>query len=96
MVKSTMKKWQNCILLLTCVEAVASADMYGVVDRKGKSKERKFSINSEWAAAVYSEFDPSKINESSKHTCVSSNRLPVAQVENGLRAHFQKFKLLYA
>ena len=77
-------------------EAVASADMYAVLDRKGKSKETIFSANSEWAAAEYSELDPSKINESPKHTCVSSNSLPVAQVENGLRAHFQKFKLLYA
>ena len=77
-------------------EAVVSADMYAVLDRKGKSKETKISINSEWAAAEYSELDPSKINESPKHTCVSSNSLPGAQVENGLRAHFQKFKLLYA
>ena len=30
------------------------------------------------------------------NTRVSSNSSPVAQVENGLRAHFQKFKLLYA
>ena len=77
-------------------EAVASADMYAVVDKKGKSKETIFSANSEWAAAEYSELDPSKINESPKHTCVSSNSLPGAQVKNGLRAHFQKFKLLYA
>ena len=76
--------------------AVASADMYAVLDRKGKSKETKISTNSEWAAAEYSELDPSKINESPKHTCVSSNSLPVAQVENGLTAHFQNFKLLYA
>ena len=77
-------------------EAVASGDMYAVVDKKGKSKENIFSANSEWAAAEYSELDPSKINESPKHTGVSSNISPVAQVENGLKAHFQKFKLLYA
>ena len=77
-------------------EAVDSADMYAVVDKKDKSKETIFSANSEWATAVYSELDPSKINESPKHTCVSSNSLPVAQVENGLRAHLKKFKLLYA
>ena len=77
-------------------EAVASADTYAVLDRKSKSKETKISTNSEWAAAEYSELDPSKINESSKHTYVSSNSLPVAQVGNGQKAHFQKFKLLYA
>ena len=77
-------------------EAVASADIYAVLDRKRKSKETIFPANSEWAAAEYSELDPSKIDESPKHTCVSSNSLPAAQVENGLRVHFQKFKLLYA
>ena len=77
-------------------EAVASGDVYAVVDKKGKSKENIFSANSEWAAAVYNELDPSKINESPKHTGVSSNISPVAQVENGLRVHFQKFKLLFA
>ena len=77
-------------------EGDASADMYAVVDKKGKSKETKILSNSEWAAAEYSELDPSKINESPKHACVSSSSLPVAQVENGLTAHFQKFKLLYA
>ena len=51
-------------------EAVDSADMYAVLDRKGKSKETKISTNSECAAAEYSELDPSKINESSKHMCV--------------------------
>ena len=56
--------------------------------------ETKILVNSEWAAAVYSEMDPLKINESPKHTCVSSNSFPVAQVENGPRAHFQNFKLL--
>ena len=77
-------------------EVAASEDMYSVVDRKGKSSETSFSEKFEWAAAEYSELDPSKINESLNHTCVSSNSLPAAQVENGLRAHFQKFKLLYA
>ena len=91
--KKKMKKKASSI---ATSEAVASADMYAVVDKKGKSKETKFLSNSEWAAAEYSELDPSKINESPKHTCVSSNSLPIAQVENGLRAHFQKFKLLYA
>ena len=77
-------------------EAVVSADMYAVVDKKGKSKETIFSANSERTAAEYSELDSSKIDESPKHAGVSSNSLPIAQVENGLRAHFQKFKLLYA
>ena len=90
------KKQKKKASTIATSEAVASADMYAVVDRKGKSKETKISTNSEWAAAVCSEMDPSKINESPKHTCVSSNSLPGAQVENGLRAHFQKFKLLYA
>ena len=57
-------------------EAVASADMYVVVDRKGKSKETKMSSNSEWAAADYSELDPSKTHQSTKHACLSSNSLP--------------------
>ena len=90
------KKKKKKASSITTPEAVDSADMYAVVDKKDKSKEAIFSANSEWAAAVYSELDPSKINESPKHTCVSSNSLPGAQVENGLRAHFQKFKLLYA
>ena len=51
-------------------EAVASGDMYAVVDKKCKSKETNYIAISEWAAAEYSELDPSKINESPKHTCV--------------------------
>ena len=74
-------------------EADASADMYAALDRKDISKATNFS---EWAAAEYSELDPSNINESPKNACVSSNSLPVAQVENDLTALFQKFKLLYA
>ena len=70
-------------------EVVASADMYAALDRKGKFKETNFSV---WA----SELDPSNINESPKNARVSSNSLPVAQVENDLTAHFQKFKQLYA
>ena len=92
---SNKKKKKKASSIATS-EAVASADIYAVLDRKGKSKETIFSANSEWAAAEYSELDPSKINESPKHTCVSSNSLPVAQVENGLTAHLKKFKLLYA
>ena len=90
------KKKKKMTRSIATSEAVASADMYAVLDRKSKSKETIFSANSEWAPAEYSELDLSKINESPKHTCVSSNSLPVAQVENGLRAHYQKFKLLYA
>ena len=74
-------------------EAVASADMYAALDKKGKSKTTNFS---EWTAAEYSELDPLNINESLKNACVSSISLRVAQVENDLRAHFQKFKQLYA
>ena len=77
-------------------ETVASADIYAVVDKKDKLKETNYSAHTEWAAAEYIELDPSKINESSKHTFVSSNSLPVAQVENCLTAHLKKFKLLYA
>ena len=91
--KKKMKKKASSI---ATPEAVASADMYAVVDKKDKSKETNYSANSEWATAEYSELDPSKMYESPKHTCASSNSLPVAQVENGLRAYFQKFKLLYA
>ena len=90
------KKKQKKASSIATPEALASGDMYAVVDKKDKSKETNSSANSEWATAEYSELDPSKMYESPKHTCVSSNSLPIAQVENGLRAHFQKFKLLYA
>ena len=90
------KKKEKKASSIATSEAVACADMYAVVDMKGKSKETNYSANSEWAPAEYSELDPSKIDESPKYTCMSSNSLPVAPVENGLRAHFQKFKLLYA
>ena len=95
-VDMSKKKKKKKASSIATSEAVVSADMHAVVEKKGNSKETKISTNSEWAAAEYSELDSSKIDESPKYACVSSNSLPVAQVENGLRAHFQKFKLLYA
>ena len=92
----SIKKKKKKTSSIATSEAVASADMYAVVVKKGNSKESNYSTNSEWAAAEYIEPNPSKIYESPKHTYVSSNSLPGAQVKNCLRAHFHKFKLLCA